>query len=364
MHAKPSAAESLEARFAGAMDALVAMGAPWPGAVAVSGGGDSVALMHLLASWARKRKRPAPPIVTVDHGLRAGSDGDARKVMRWAKSAGLKSHALRWEGPHPRSDIEAAARQARYRLMGEWARANNIRALYVAHTLDDQAETFLLRLIRGSGLDGLSAMRTVAPYPIPGFRELHLVRPLLSFERGHVRAHLKARKFEWVEDAMNEDERFARVRVRKSWPALEKAGLSKHRLAMAAAHLARARDALEMVTDAVFRRAVRPARSGVHVDGAALVGAPREIGLRTLAQLLQLVGQKSYRPRFERLERLYDVIAQGTIGGGCTLHGCRIAFVPKKDGAFGAGTLAIVPENVPQRAKGGKKRAFAQKSTE
>jgi tRNA(Ile)-lysidine synthase len=346
------------------MDALVAMGAPWPGAIAVSGGGDSVALMHLLATWARRRKRPAPAIVTVDHGLRAGSASDARKVVRWAKSAGLKSHALRWEGPHPNSDIEAAARQARYRLMGEWARANDIDALYVAHTLDDQAETFLLRLIRGSGLDGLSAMRTVAPYPIPGFRELRLVRPLLSFERAHVRAHLKARKVQWVEDAMNDDERFARVRLRKAWPALEGAGLSRFRVAAAAAHLARARDALEMVTDAVFRRAVRPSQGGVHVDGAALVSAPREIGLRALAQLLQLVSQKPYRPRFERLERLYDGIAEGTIGGGCTLHGCRIAFVPKRDGAFGEGTLAIVPENVPQRAKGGKKRASAQKSTE
>jgi len=346
------------------MDALIAMGAPWPGAIAVSGGGDSVALMHLLATWARRRKRQAPAIVTVDHGLRAGSAGDARKVARWAKAAGLKSHALRWEGPHPNSDVEAQARQARYRLMGEWARAHDITALYIAHTLDDQAETFLLRLIRGSGLDGLAAMRPVAPYPIPGFRELHLVRPLLSFERAHVRAHLKARKVQWVEDPMNDDERFARVRLRKAWPALEGAGLSKLRVAAAAAHLARARDALETVTDAVFRRAVRPFGGGVHVDGAALVSAPREIGLRALAQLLQLVSQKPYRPRFERLERLYDGIAEGTIGRGCTLHGCRIALVPRRDGAFGEGTLAIVPENVPQRAKGGKKRAAAQKPTE
>jgi len=346
------------------MDALVAAGAPWPGAIAVSGGGDSVALMHLLAAWARKRKRQAPSIVTVDHGLRAGSDRDARKVVHWAKAAGLKSRALRWEGAHPDSDVEAAARQARYRLMGEWAHANDIEGLYVAHTLDDQAETFLLRLIRGSGLDGLSAMRTVAPYPIPGFGQLRVVRPLLSFERAHVRAHLTARKIQWVEDAMNEDERFARVRLRKAWPALEGAGLSKLRVAAAAAHLARARDALEMVTDAVFRRAVRPARGGVHVDGIALVSAPREIGLRTLAQLLQLVSGKPYRPRFERLERLYDEIAKGTIGRGCTLHGCRIALVPKRDGVFGQGTLGIVPENVPHRAKGGKKRASAQKLTE
>ncbi|MGZ6021056.1 MAG: tRNA lysidine(34) synthetase TilS [Rhizomicrobium sp.] len=354
--AKPSAAESLEASFAQAMDRLIAAGAPWPGAVAVSGGGDSIALMHLLAAWAKKSQRPQPHVVTVDHGLRKESAADARKVMRWAKSAGLKSKALRWHGPHPRSDIEAAAREARYRLMGEWARKNKITALYVAHTRDDQAETFLLRLMRGSGLDGLAAMRAVTSYPLGEFRELSIVRPLLTLERAQVRSHLESLGHDWLEDAMNADERFARVRLRKAWAALEEAGLSKQRLASAASHLARAREALDAVTEAVLLRACRRFGSGIQVDRAALVSAPREIGLRALAQLLMIVSGQAYRPRFERLERLFDQLAAGSIGGGCTLHGCRLYFVPKKDGAFGAETLAIVPENVPHRPKSTKSR--------
>ena len=341
------------------MESLVAKGAPWPGAVAVSGGGDSIALMHLLADWAKKSRRPAPPIVTVDHGLRADSAEDARKVVGWAKAAGLKSRALHWRGPHPASDLEAAAREARYRLMGEWARRNGIAALYVAHTQDDQAETFLLRLMRGSGLDGLSAMHAVASFPLPDFPELLVVRPLLAFERTHVREHLLTRGARWLEDAMNADERFARVRLRRAWPALEAAGLSTQRLAAAAAHLARAREALESVTEAVILRAVRRSSGGIEVDRAALVSAPREIGLRTLARLLMLVSGQTYRPRFERLERLYDRIAAGSIGGGCTLHGCRLFFVPKEDGDLAAGFFAIVPENVPQRGKSGKKRGRA-----
>ena len=132
------------------MNELVAAGAPWPGAVAVSGGGDSVALMHLLTAWAKKSRVSPPHVVTVDHGLRKDSAADARRVVRWAKSAGLKPKALRWTGPKPKSDVEAAAREARYRLIGDWARKNKIAALYVAHTRDDQAETFLLRLMRGS----------------------------------------------------------------------------------------------------------------------------------------------------------------------------------------------------------------------
>ncbi|MEI9888666.1 MAG: tRNA lysidine(34) synthetase TilS [Rhizomicrobium sp.] len=323
---------------------MAALGAPWPGAVAVSGGGDSVALMHLLARWAKRTRRPAPIVVTVDHGLHAQSRRDARQVARWAKAAQLDVKTLRWSGPRPTSDIEAAAREARYRLIGEWATRKKIATLYVAHSQDDQAETFLLRLMRGSGLDGLAAMRAVSPYPLPGFPTLRLVRPLLAIERDALRAHLSANKLAWLEDPMNDEARFARVRLRRLTPALEAAGLTRARIAAAAGHLARAREALDTVTAAVLARAAQARDGGVHLDAAALAAAPREVGLRALAQLLMFVSGQSYRPRFERLERLYDRIAAGALGGGCTLHGCRIAPAPRKTGAFGPGTLVLAPE--------------------
>lgn len=341
------------------MQRAQAGGARWPGAVAVSGGGDSVALMHLLAAWAKKSRLPPPHVVTVDHGLRPDSATDARKVLSWAKAAGLKATALRWKGPAPVSDIEAAARAARYHLMGAWARKNGIGALYVGHTLDDQAETFLLRLMRGSGLDGLSAMRAVAPFPHAAFRELSVVRPLLGIERADVRSHLHTLGHDWLEDSMNAEERFARIRVRKAWSALEDAGLSKQRLAAAALHLARAREALESVTDAVIVRACRRWKDGIQLDCDALVSAPREIGLRALAQLLMIVSGEPYRPRFERLERLFDRLEAKSIGGGVTLHGCRVFFVPKKGGDFGGKTVAIVPENAARSAAKAKSRTQA-----
>jgi tRNA(Ile)-lysidine synthase len=326
------------------MEDLLAAGAPWPGAVAVSGGGDSTALMHLLARWAKDTGREPPHVVTVDHGLREGSASDARKVSSWAKRAGLKSSALRWKGPRPKSDIEAAAREARYRLMGELARSKNLTALYVGHTRDDQAETFLLRLMRGSGLDGLAAMRPLAPYPLPGFRDLCIVRPLLALEREAVREHLRANDHPWLEDPMNDEDRFARVRLRQLMPRLEQVGLTRARVAAAAGHLTRAREALETVTAAVLARAVRRVENTVHLDAAALTAAPREVGLRALAQLLMIVSGQSYRPRFERLERLYDRICARQIGRGVTLHGCKIASAPSKKGAFGSGTLVIARE--------------------
>lgn len=326
------------------MDALVRAGAPWPGAVAVSGGSDSLALMHLLAAWARNRKLAAPIVLTVDHGLVEGSGAAAKKVLSWAKRANLEAKALPWKGPKPKGDIEAEAREARYRLMGEALRARKIGALYVGHTRDDQAETFLLRLGRGSGLDGLAAMRAHAPYPLAEFHELALIRPLLAVARQRLRPHLEDVGQAWLEDRMNVDARFARVRIRNAWEALEKAGLSKERLVDAASHLARAREALDQVTLAVLARAARIENGMAFAEPAALIAAPREVALRALARLLMAISGQQYRPRFERLERLFDRIEAGKIDGGCTLHGCRIGVAPKSRAVFGPGTLEFMRE--------------------
>jgi tRNA(Ile)-lysidine synthase len=318
---------------------------PWPGAVAVSGGGDSLALMHLLADWARAGKKPAPLVLSVDHGLRKESAGDARKVARWAKALGLKCEILSVKSAKPGADIEAWAREQRYRLMGERLAARGIAALYVGHTEDDQAETFLLRLARGSGLDGLSAMRRLAPFPLPGFENLTVARPLLGHRRELLRGYLSARRQSWLEDPMNGEARFARSRIRSLLPALADAGLSTRRIADAALHLARAREALEMATAAVLLRVCRGEVDLLLLDAVALTAAPREIGLRALAALLKVKAGAAYRPRFEALERLYDRLAKGKLGGGATLHGCRLAPAPRRHQAFGPDTVVITRES-------------------
>ncbi|HSM97129.1 MAG TPA: tRNA lysidine(34) synthetase TilS [Rhizomicrobium sp.] len=326
------------------MDALRNAGAAWPGAIAVSGGGDSIALMLLLASYAKHAKLPPPVVLTVDHGLREGSAKEAKSVVKMAADAGLKAHVLTWKGAVPRSDIEAEARNARYGLMGEWLVAHKISALYVAHTMEDQAETFLLRLARGSGLDGLSAMRVIAPYPMQGFPGVMVVRPLLDMARAPLREFLRRKKQGWLEDPMNDDPRFARSKLRAAWPQLEALGLSAQRLSDAADHLGRAREALDDMTSALLSRAARIDDGGALVDSVRLKMAPREVGLRALAGLLTRVSGEAYRPRFGRLERLFDSIRDGTLGGGATLHGCIVAPAARHPSPFGTGTLAIVRE--------------------
>jgi tRNA(Ile)-lysidine synthase len=323
------------------MAAVRREGAQWPGAVAVSGGGDSLALMVLLADWARATGQETPVVLTVDHGLTPGSDHVAAKVAAVSRGMGLEAQVLSWRGRKPVSDIEGAARAARYRLMGNWCRANETLALYVAHTLEDQAETFLLRLGRGSGVDGLAAMREVADYPMPGFAQLRVVRPLLSIPRARLRALLAARGLAWHDDAMNSDPRFARTRLRTLMPQLAAAGVAAERIADAARHLARARVALDHNVGSLLAQSSSTSGKSLLLDGGALAAAPREIGLRALARVLMQISARDYRPRFERLESLFDAVCAGSLAGGRTLHGCMVKPAPKRRQSFGPRTLLI-----------------------
>jgi tRNA(Ile)-lysidine synthase len=324
---------------------------PWPGAVGVSGGADSLALMHLLALWARKAKAAAPVVLTVDHGLRRGSAVDAKAVARWAKALQLKCEILTVKSAKPKSDIEAWARDARLGLMHRAMAKRGLTTLYLAHHQDDQAETFLLRLARGSGLDGLAAMQPLAPFPLPEAEGLMLARPLLATPRAALRDFLTSQKQDWLEDPMNAETRFARNRMRALLPLLAEAGLTAQRIADAAFHLARARQALDLATAAVLARAIRRpdgenSDTVLLLDGEALAAAPREIGLRALAALLKNVAGTVYRPRFDALERLFgQIAAKGGLRAGVTLNGCRIGPAPVRWQAFGPQTLVIRQES-------------------
>jgi tRNA(Ile)-lysidine synthase len=329
------------------MEEVFAGGGQWPGAVAVSGGADSLALLLLLAGWAADAAQAAPIVLTVDHGLQPDSRNIAQGVVRRARALHLTAHVLRWTGRKPVADIESAAREARYRLMGNWCRRHGINCLYVAHSQDDQAETFLLRLMRGSGVDGLAAMTVVAPFPAVSCGNLRIARPLLRVPRAKLRSFLAARGEGWSEDEMNADPRFARVRLRKAWPVLQEIGFSTERIAAAAQHLGRARATLDQAAAKLLACACRREGAQVFLDGLALASAPEEIAFRALARVLMDVSGRFYRPRFERLERLAVAVRSDDVRGGRTLHGCCIRPASKRDACFGPQTLRIVREGRP-----------------
>jgi tRNA(Ile)-lysidine synthase len=170
---------------------------------------------------------------------------------------------------------------------------------------------------------------------------------LLDLRRDDLRAHLTRIGQDWLDDPMNDEDAFDRVKVRKAREALADAGLTTARIAAAAAHLARAREALEIVTEAVLARAVRPVPGGLLLDPKALAAAPREVALRALAAVLMAVSGRPYRPRFEALERLLAAVAAGR---AATLHGCHMAPAPKLGAVFGAPALLVAREN-PRKAK-------------
>jgi tRNA(Ile)-lysidine synthase len=290
-------------------------------ALAVSGGADSTALALLAADWAREQGGTATALI-VDHRLRPDSTAEADRVAERLGACGIAAESLRWDGPKPAGDVQAAAREARYRLLGDWCRQQGVLHLLTAHHLEDQAETLLLRLARGSGVGGLAAMA-----PIVEAGSHRLLRPLLDLPAGRLRATLAARAMGWVEDPSNHNPAFARVRLRQAAPDLAALGLSASRLAETARHLAWSRIALEQATDRLLAEAVALHPMGfARLDPKVLVAAPRDPALRALAAVLATVGGALYPPRFERLERLFERLAagEGGLAGGRTLAGCRI----------------------------------------
>ncbi len=217
--------------------------------LAVSGGPDSVALMWLAARWRRAMTRgPDIIAVTVDHGLRSEAAREARDVKRLATQLGMTHRIVRWTGVKPKSGLPAAARDARYRLLAKTARANGALHILTAHTRDDQAETVLMRMSRGSGIAGLSAMARET------VREgIILARPFLHVPKSRLIATLKKARIAYAEDPTNRDVSFARPRLRALMPALADEGCDARNLARLASRLARANAALELLANGAER---------------------------------------------------------------------------------------------------------------
>jgi tRNA(Ile)-lysidine synthase len=289
-------------------------------AVAVSGGADSIALCLLAAGWAQARGGTVTAL-TVDHGLRPEASAEARQVAGWLMPRGIAHRTLVWRPPPGTRNIQASARAARLDLLRSWCREAGCLHLLTAHHLEDQAETFLLRLARGSGLDGLAGMAALRETA-----ECRLLHPLLTVPRQRLAALLCASGQGWIEDPSNIDPRYARVRLRRGAALLAAEGLSAERLAATAKRLGRARMALEAQVAEALARAVALHPSGfARLDPAKLFGTTPEIALRALAQLVATIGGADYTPRLERLERLNDALAR-PLATGRTLGGCR--FLP------------------------------------
>jgi tRNA(Ile)-lysidine synthase len=271
------------------------MFADWKGVpaivLAVSGGPDSMALMWLAARWRRALARgPRLIAVTVDHGLRSEAAAEARDVKRLARALELPHRTLRWTGTKPKTGLPAAARAARYRLLAQVARQSGATHILTAHTRDDQAETLLMRMLRGSGVAGLAAMARESERD-----GVLLARPLLQVSKSQLIATLKKAKIGFADDPTNRDTGFTRPRLRAIMPVLAAEGGDARNLARLASRLARANAAVEILVDGAERylalrdreKARRPG-----FDAKAFAAMPEEIRVRLLLRAINRFGHE------------------------------------------------------------------------
>jgi len=286
-------------------------------AVAVSGGADSLSLAVLLHEI-----RPIVALI-VDHGLRENSANEAQETSEKLTSLGIENDILVWHHEElPNANIQAAAREARYALMRDWCKERGINFLCTAHHIDDQAETVLLRLARGSGVYGLAGMAEKRDLG----KGIELARPVLNVSKQRLVAVLYERGIAWVEDPSNSNIAFDRVKVRNLLenPPLE--GLQADRLGATAERFARSRRALEFYQRRWLLDAVEFFDAGYAIlDRNKFADVPEDIYLRAMNSLIQFAGGGGYAPRFEKLLRLTGVLLDENFKG-YTLSG--VQFTP------------------------------------
>jgi len=298
-----------------------ALSADAPLIVGLSGGGDSTALLHLLADELPPERLCA---LVVDHALRPGSRNDAERALSFASARGVDGEILTLTWTEGARRAQAAARTARYAALCEAARRRRARAIVVAHNEDDQAETVWMRAVKGSTWRGLAGMSPFAPAPVwPEGRGIVLARPLLRIGRTTLRAFLRARAADWIEDPANSNDAFERVRVRRRLATLAEAGLDPQRLTSLAARLRVHAAAVDEAAFKLTQQAACFADDAVILDRAAWRGE-EDVRRRALSVLVTAVAGAAREPDGSALARLEARFAQ-TSFRGAALGGARLA---------------------------------------
>lgn len=284
-------------------------------AVAVSGGGDSVALLHLLSRCFDPGEVELVA-ATVDHGLRAEAAEEAAGVGVLARRLGIPHTVLAWRDHDDSGNLQDNARRARFRLLAEWALAQDIRMVLLGHTADDQAETVLMRLARAAGTDGLAAIRRNRTQ-----HGVTFLRPMLGLTRAELRAYLTSNAVTWVEDPSNSDQSFDRVKARQLLPVLEPLGISARALAEVADNMGRARDALNWYAFLAARDMAEVVGGSVALDARRFRTLPEEIARRLMIHAIRWIAGAEYPPRRAPVAAM---VAAARAGKASTLAGCRL----------------------------------------
>ena len=295
-----------------------------PIALGYSGGGDSHALLCIVADWARRRDIVLHAL-TVDHALRPESCAEAGWAVEAAQRHGAQASLLSWEGEKPTTGVQAAARQARHILLADACQARNIDHLLLAHTLDDQAETVWMRLQAGGGWRACAGMAERAFSPVwPQGRGIEILRPLLDIRREDLRAFLLEAGESWIDDPSNEDAHYTRIRIRQRLGALERAGFLPGRLASWARDVGAVDRSERRAVVACGRESVRfQGWGGAQLDIEKLALAAPVVQRRLVEALALAISGRTAAPRRSALDGLVKSVMKrrpGSAAGVQTIH--------------------------------------------
>lgn len=287
--------------------------------LAVSGGADSLALMLLAVHWASGRANPPRLIVySVDHGLRPEAADEVQFVLAEAARLGLPARGLAWREGHPVTGLQEAAREARYRLIGAAMVEDGAEVLMTAHHRNDQAETVLMRLAHGSGIEGLKGME-----PFSQVAGVPIFRPLLETDPAELAGLVGEAGLTPVADPSNTDVAYERVRWRALLPQLAEMGLDAPTLSRFAQRMGDADRALAGIADAAFESlVVLDGFGSARIDRSALRALSPAIAARVLGRVLNIVGGRQKPRALGQVERLTQVLAAPDPVKATTMLGC------------------------------------------
>lgn len=293
-------------------------------AVALSGGADSMALTLLLDEYSKKHKKDLIALI-VNHNLREESSSESESVSSKMTDLGIKNKILTWDHKKISSNMQEQAREARLGLLTDYCKSHEIKYLFIAHHKNDVAETFLMNILRGSGVYGMSSIPNMTVY-----NSVFLLKPLLDFHKSSLQKYLKNKKINWIEDPSNNNKTFLRTKVRNIMRSKEMkeiipdTDLLVDRLALNAKNAARARTALEIICEEEMRKNVTLHKEGyITLNHTEFFNLNEEIGLKILSScLITISGEHHNKPRLNSLEGLYFHLKSKKTAK--TLWGCEI----------------------------------------
>ncbi len=300
-------------------------------AVAVSGGCDSLALLMLIIDYflSKKESKITIHILTIDHKVRKNSSSEAKKLQKLLKEISqnfpskiILQHCIIAipKNKIPQKNIEAKLRELRYQLMINYCKKNQISTIFLGHHLGDIAENFLIRLFRGSSIEGLSSINEINE-----INKIKLIRPLLNFNKNQLKNYLISKKISWFEDETNDDEKFLRNKIRNFLTSFPEQNLIENRIKKTADYFLEMRNFFDEKTNIEKSRI-----SSLNPDGSWIVNLcelkkiPEEIALKILGEILMEIGKKNYKPRREKLERLFEYICSQEKLKTRTFYGCLL----------------------------------------